>query len=239
VAEVRATLEQWELLGAFMRWLDSIGGQAIHALLAPMIIVALAVPVVVVVALVVVAVAMTPAIVTLVAARRFPDLERKRGAGWWHGVLWSLACTVAALVAMVLSIPLWLVPPLILILPPLIWGWLTCRVLAFDVLAVHASAAERRQITHRLRWQLLGMGVLCGFLGAAPSLLWAIGAAALPLAPLLGVASVWLYTLVFSFAACWFAHYLLAALQLQRYLESSLSQASAPAPPIQEALQSP
>lgn len=225
VDAVRATLAQWELLAALMRWLDGVGGQALHALIAPMLIVALAVPVIVILALVAVALFMTPAIVALVEARRFPDLERRRGAGWWQGLLWSLACTAAALAALLLSLPLWFVPPLALVLPPLVWGWLTFRVLAFDVLATHASAEERRALTHERRWPLLGMGVLCGFLGGAPSLLWAFGAAALPLAPLLAVVSVWLYTLVFAFASCWFAHYLLAALHQQRLRKG------APSPP--------
>ena len=44
VAAVRATLEQWEMLATFMRWLDSIGGAALHTLMAPMIVVALCVP---------------------------------------------------------------------------------------------------------------------------------------------------------------------------------------------------
>ena len=46
--------------------------------------------------------------------------------------------------------------------------------------------------------------------------LWAVGAATLIFAPLLVLVSVWLYTLVFAFAALWFAHYALAALQQLR-----------------------
>jgi hypothetical protein len=216
VAAVRATLEQWSLVAAAMQWLDSMGMQAMHALVAPMIVVALTVPVVVLLSLLLVAWLLTPAVVAMVAARRFPDLERRHGGGWLQGVGWSLACTVAALAALVLSLPLWLVPPLVVVLPPLIWGWLTYRVFAFDVLATHASATERRALLHRRRWPLLLMGVVSGLLGAAPSLLWAASAATLIFAPLLVVVSVWLYTLVFAFAACWFAHYLLAALDLER-----------------------
>lgn len=44
-----------------------------------------------------------------------------------------------------LTLPLWLIPPLALLLPPLILGWLTYRVMAHDVLAEHADAAERRR----------------------------------------------------------------------------------------------
>ena len=74
-------------------------------------------------------------------ARRFPQLQRKNGAACVARLVWSLGSTVLALLsALVISMPLWLVPPLILMLPPLIWGWLTYRVMAFDALAEHASA---------------------------------------------------------------------------------------------------
>ena len=223
IAALRATFEQWSLLAGVFVWLDRIGGGWLHTMVAPLIVVVLAVPLIVVVALVLVATLMTPAIVTLVAERRFPTLERRHGAAWWQGLLWSLACTAVALVALVLSLPLWFVPPLILIVPPLIWGWLTCRVFAFDVLAAHASVPERRHIVHEQRWPLLGIGIVCGYLGAAPSLVWAFSAATLVFAPLLIVFSVWLYTLVFAFAACWFAHFALAELQRLR---------QHPAPPV-------
>ena len=216
VALVRGALEEWELVAAMLQWLESIGANQLRTLMAPMIVVALSVPVVVVATLLLVALLVTPAVVRMVAARRFPTLERRQGAAWWQGVLWALACTAAALVALVLSIPLWFVPPLVLLLPPLIWGWLTCRVFAFDALAAHATAPERRFVLRNRRWSLLAMGVVCGYLGALPSLLWAASAAALIFAPLLVVLSVWLYTLVFAFAACWFAHFTLAELQRLR-----------------------
>ena len=231
VAGTRATLESWSLLDGLLKWLEALGGKGLRAVIAPLVIVALALPVIVVLSLLMVALLMAPALVSLVVKRRFAGLETKRGAALWQSVLWSLGCTLAALLALVLSVPLWFVPPLVLILPPLIWGWLTCRVMAFDVLAEHASAEERRTILREHRWPLLAIGVVCGYLGAAPTLLWAVGAAALIFAPLLVLVSVWLYTLVFAFAALWFAHYALAALQQLR--------AATPAAPIQiiEALQ--
>jgi len=57
------------------------------------------------------------------------------------------------------------------------------------------------------------MGELTGYLGAAPSLLWASGALAIVFAPVLVPLAVWIYTLVFAFSALWFAHYALVALQ--------------------------
>jgi hypothetical protein len=84
--------------------------------------------------------------------------------------------------------------------------------MAYDALAGHASHAERRQILRALRWPLLGMGIVCGLLGSAPTVLWALGALSVLLAPVVVVASIWLYTLVFAFASLWFGHYTLAHL---------------------------
>jgi hypothetical protein len=117
---------------------------------------------------------------------------------------------------LVLSVPLWFVPPLVLVLPPLIWGWLTYRVMAFDALADHATGDERREIMKRHRPQLLGIGVVSGFLGAAPTLLWASGVVFVVLAPLMIGVAIWVYTLVFAFSSLWFAHFCLDALERLR-----------------------
>ncbi|MFO1293606.1 MAG: EI24 domain-containing protein [Rubrivivax sp.] len=212
VGGVRALLERAELLNMLLDRLAAHGAAQLRVVLAPLVVVLVAVPLVVLLTLLLVGTFVTPAVVRLVAARRFPALEQRRGAGFVQSLLWTLACTLAALAALLCSLPLWLVPPLALVLPALVWGWLTCRVLAFDALALHASAAERRRLLRRRRWPLLLMGTACGALGALPSLLWAIGTAALVFAPILLVVSVWLYTIVFAFAACWFAHYLLSEL---------------------------
>lgn len=224
---VRATMEGWLLTSAFLQWLDSMGAQGFRAVLAPMIVVALAVPVIVLVSLVLVAMMMTPALVSLVARRRFPMLERKHGAGLASSVAYSLGYTLLAFIVLAASVPLWLIPPLVLVIPPLVWGWLTYRVMAFDSLADHASAEERKLLLRRYRWPLMAIGVVCGYLGAAPSLLWAVSAMTLVLAPILIVASVWLYTLVFAFSSLWFTHFGLAALQRLR-----MQQAAPPATPV-------
>ena len=228
VAGVRATLETWSLVDAALKWVESLVGSSFRTVLAPLIVVALAAPVIVVLSVLLVAWLMTPAIVNLVATRRFPALERKRGAGIASSIFWSLGCTVLALGALVISIPLWFIPPLVLVVPPMIWGWLNYRVMAFDVLADHASADERRQIMQRQRLPLLGIGVVSGFLGAAPSLLWAASALTLVFAPLLIVVSVWLYTLVFGFSALWFTHFGLRALAELRGQAAQVDREPAP-----------
>lgn len=44
VAAVRATLEHWALVASFLAWLDSVGLATLNALLAPLLLVAVAVP---------------------------------------------------------------------------------------------------------------------------------------------------------------------------------------------------
>jgi hypothetical protein len=83
---------------------------------------------------------------------------------------------------------------------------------------------------HRVR--LLGMGVLTGYLGAAPSLVWASGAIAIVFAPVLVPVAVWIYTLVFAFSALWFAHFALAALQALRRETEAAGPAPAEAPAL-------
>ena len=213
---VRDLLDGWQLLAPALHWLDGISGGAFRSVIGPLIVVALSVPVLLITALLLVAVFMGPAILGLVAARRFPALEKRQGAGVWRSVAWGLGSTVVALAALVLSLPFWLFPPAALLLPPLIWGWLTYRVMAFDAWADHASAAERRTLMRQHRLPLLGMGVATGYLGAAPSLIWAFGVLALPMMPLLVPVFVWLYTLVFAFSSAWFCHYCLDALDRHR-----------------------
>ncbi|MDO9250142.1 EI24 domain-containing protein [Hydrogenophaga sp.] len=216
VASVTAWLETYGLVQGALGWLDRVGMGALRAVFAPLLVLVLATPVIVVLSLLLVALFMTPAMVELVGQRRFPVMERKHGGSLIVSVLWSLGSTLLALVALLVSMPLWLVPPLVLILPPLIWGWLTYRVFAFDALAVHASASERKALMREHRGTLLLMGILSGYLGAAPSLIWASGALLIALAPLLIPVAIWIYTLVFAFASLWFAHFALAALERLR-----------------------
>ena len=213
---VRRMIEASALIDTVAGWLQSLGLGGLKSVLAPLIVIFAVTPLIVVVSLLVVALMMTPALTSLVAEKRFATLERKHGSSFFASLMWSLLATMSALLALVVSVPLWLIPPLILILPPLIWGWLTYRVMAFDALAEHASSEERREIFRRHRMALLGIGLFCGYLGAAPSLIWASGALLAAAFVVLVPVAIWLYTLVFALSSLWFAHFCLAALQALR-----------------------
>jgi hypothetical protein len=84
--------------------------------------------------------------------------------------------------------------------------------MSYDALVDHASVEERKQVFKQHRGSLLTIGVISGYLGAAPSVLWASGAMFIAMAPILVPVAIWIYTLVFAFSSLWFAHFALAAL---------------------------
>lgn len=222
---LRSQLDSYQLVSSMGQWLEGLGLGNLRQVLAPALLLFLAIPVIVITSLLFVAVLMTPAMVSLVGERRFATLERRQGGSLAASLVWSLASTLLACIALVLSFPLWLVPPLVLVLPPLIWGWLTYRVMAYDALAEHASADERRHIFKEHRWSLLSIGVLSGYLGAVPSVIWASGAMFVAMAPILVPVALWIYTLVFAFSSLWFAHFTLSALQQLRSRDEFMSTA--------------
>ena len=99
------------------------------------------------------------------------------------------------------------------------------RLMSYDVLAKHASAEERDMLLERYRWPLLTMGIVSGMLGAVPTFFWATSALALVLFPVVSFVALWVYSIIFVFAALWFSHFLLNALKelRQEELDKSLT----------------
>ena len=209
---IRAWIDASSAMNWAWVWLERVGLMSLKAVVAPLIIIVAVTPLVVVMSLLAVSFMMTPALVNLVAERRFANLERRQGGSMLQSVAWTVFSVVLALGALVLTLPLWWLPPLAVILPALIWGWLTYRVMTYDVLSEHASRIERIELMRRHRFQLLAMGVVTGLMGAAPSLVWASGALFVAAFVVLIPIAVWIYTLVFVFSALWFGHFLLSAL---------------------------
>jgi hypothetical protein len=213
---VRQMLDSWQMLQSMMDWLQARGAGGLQSVMVQLVIIFAITPVLVIVSLLAVSLMMTPALLNLVVERRFQHLSRKQGGTMASSLMWTLGSTLAAMLAMLISLPLWVVPPLMFVVPPLIWGWLSYRVMVYDALLAHASREERITIGRRHRGWLLMMGVLTGYMGVLPSLVWASGAFFAAAFVLLVPLAIWIYALVFAFTALWFTHYSLAALESLR-----------------------
>jgi len=130
---------------------DWVGLSALHAALAPFIVIALSIPLIVTTVLLLIATISMPLVMRHLSLRRFADLEQRRGGSWYGSLAHALVTTVVCIVLFVVTLPLWLFPPLFAVIPPLLWGWLTYRVMTYDALALHASRAERRALIRRHR----------------------------------------------------------------------------------------
>jgi len=205
----------------FTSWIQEgliwAGFENARAWIAPLFFVMLIIPLITISLLVFIAFSTVPAIVNIASRQsQFHDLECKRGGGFFGSLIYSLWSALICLVLVMLTLPVWWVPPLVAVLPPLLWGWLTMRLMSYDVLAKHASAEERDLLLQKYRWPLLCMGIASGMLGAVPTFFWATSALALVLFPIVSFVALWIYSLIFVFAALWFSYFLLDALKQLR-----------------------
>ncbi|HET7670409.1 MAG TPA: EI24 domain-containing protein [Burkholderiales bacterium] len=108
--------------------------------------------------------------VDYVASRSYPGLERRKGGGI-AGTGWNSLVAFGGLVLFfLLSIPLWLFPPLWPIIPLVILAWVNQRLLRYDALAEHADPEEMRRIFGERRGALYVMGLLLGLAAYVPLL---------------------------------------------------------------------
>jgi hypothetical protein len=184
-------IHQWLTTGWFaIQW----EVQDLALIAAKAMIVILLVPLVQLTALLILSSFGMPAMVEHVAARSYAGLERRRG-GSLAGSLWNGLVALAGMVVLfVVSIPLWFFPPLWPVIPLAIVGWVNQRVLRYDALAEHATAAEMRQLFTGRRGTLYVLGVVLALLAYVPFVGF--------FAPM-----------VFGLS---FIHYLLAALKVHR-----------------------
>ena len=208
----------------FTSWIQDgliwAGFENARAWIAPLFFVMLLIPLISISLLVFIALTTVPSIVKMLTRQHtYKDIEKKEGGGLLGSFIYTIWSALICLALVMLTLPVWWVPPLVAVLPPLLWGWLTMRLMSYDVLAQHASSQERDTLLHQHRWPLLAMGIVSGMLGAVPTFFWATSALALVLFPIVSFIALWIYSLIFVFAALWFAHYLLGALKELRRIE--------------------
>jgi hypothetical protein len=169
----------WERLAAalaalFQRLLDpaagflhlDLGGATVLA--AYVVLVLLLVPLVYLTALFILGAFGMQKMVDHVEQRSFHVLERRRG-GSVAGSVWNGVAALGGMAALFLiSLPLWLLPPLWPLIPLAIFAWGNQRLLRYDALAEHADAAEMARLFGERRGALLTLGLLFALLAYVP-----------------------------------------------------------------------
>ena len=128
------------------------------------------VPIIQLTALLILGIFGMPAMVDHIAERRFPQLARKHG-GSFGGSIWNAIVALLGLALIgLLSVPLWIFPPLWPLIPVALMGWVNQRILRYDALAEHADAAEMRQIFTLQRGALYLLGAVLALVAYVPVL---------------------------------------------------------------------
>ena len=210
--------------------LDWLSLQSLRSVVAPLFVLTLAIPLVIASMLVFISLFSVPAVVKHLE-RSYPDLQKAHGGSVVGSVFQALGNTLVFLVLVLVTLPLWLIPPFFALIPPVLWGWLTYRVMTYDALSEHATPEERKTLMKRHRVSLLTMGVVVGLLGSAPTLLWVWSAVIIFLFPVVLAGTLWLYVLIFIFSALWFGHFCLRALADLR-AERAAAAPPSPAPDV-------
>lgn len=204
-------------------WLSEIlsagGWDELRAVVAPLLLVVILIPIITISLLIFLAFSSVPAVIQhLMKQQRFALIYEAHGGGLLASIGYAVISILICLILLLLTLPFWWVPPMVAILPPLLWGWLTMRLMSYDVLARHASSDERAALMKKHYWPLLVMGIVSGMMGAIPTFFWATSAVAFIFFPVVSFFALWIYSIIFIFASLWFAYYLLDALREHREL---------------------
>jgi hypothetical protein len=162
------------LAGLFQRWLEPAAGFVrfdfgdATVIAAYVVLFLLIVPLIYLTALFILGVFGMQKMVDHVAQRSFPALERRHGGGLAGSVWNGVAALGALLLLFVVTLPLWLVPPLWPLIPLAIFTWVNQKLLRYDALGEHADRGEMARLFRERRGALLLLGLLLALLAYVP-----------------------------------------------------------------------
>ena len=158
LALIESLLKTLPYVERFSDRLVVYGISVVPGILTIWVLAALFIPLTLVCALGFVSMAGMPLMVRHVAVRDFSALERRRGGSFFGSLANSVGALLRFLIFATLTFPLWFIPVFGWVVLPFLLGRLNARVLYYDALAEHASAAELATLANAqtLRWRWLG-----------------------------------------------------------------------------------
>jgi Etoposide-induced protein 2.4 (EI24) len=148
-------------LAQLNQWIVSIGLPAPKSWLVKFMTFMLLLPLMFVTAMVLTSILAMPAVIRHLQEGQYGSVTRLGKLAVMASVGNSLVSLLIFTVGYLCTIPLWFIPPLILIVPWLWWGWLNSRILRLDSLLEHATLEERVELIklHKTDYRLLGLAV--------------------------------------------------------------------------------
>ena len=138
--------------------------------LVTLLLISLLLPAIYVTSLLFTAIFAMPLMLNFVAARDYPELEKKYGGSFVGGIWAAVIAVTVFLILWLITLPLWLIPFGAFVVPTLLSAYLNKRLFLYDALADHASAEEYEKIKVVAQGRTFGMGALLGFVHYIPVL---------------------------------------------------------------------
>lgn len=191
---LRHGFETWPVIGQVEAWLLAMGLVSLQLWLVPILAACILLPLSGLAGIAVAAVFVMPLVLRHLGEDVYSDVAR-RGQWAFAASAWNATWVVVLFcVGWMLTMPLWLFPPLALVLPTLWWTFAFTRMLRLDALVEHASPEERRRLIRRHNVGFWTLGFICALLSLLPP--------------------AWLFLPVFS--SLFFAHFALEAVRRER-----------------------
>ncbi len=146
-------------MGVVYKWFVNLGFDQPTRIVPNLIATLLLVPLIFVSAVLFISIVAMPIVIRHLTRAQYSDVERRGSLSVLASALNGFKSLLIFLVGYLITIPLWFIPPLILIVPWLWWGWLNSRLMRFDSLIEHATEQERVQLIqrHKSDYRLLGL----------------------------------------------------------------------------------
>lgn len=187
---LNAQAAEWDFINQVDQWLLAIGLFSLKLYLIPLLAVGILLPLAGILGLVIAAVFVMPIVLRHLEKHQYQGLSRQgqyvTAVGAWNAVWVGLLFVLGWLATM----PLWLIPPMPVVLPLFWWAFAFTRMLRVDAIVEHGSPQERRLLWKRHNRQLWLIGAILSLVNLFPP--------------------AWLFLPVFS--ALVFAHFMLEAL---------------------------
>lgn len=166
VGAIVAWIHDWPLTRG---WLSGSEVAAATVLILVKLTVAfLLVPLVYVTAALLVATIALPLMLARVAVYDYADLEQRRGGSNWGSAWNGVVAAVLFVLALVASLPFWLVPGAGLVITVALTAWLNQRAFGYDALMLHADRSELARLPRERREPMLLLGGVGALLAYVP-----------------------------------------------------------------------